>query len=126
MTLGDIIKKYRKDNKLSLRQFSIKSGISHSYINNIENNKSPNSDKTIAPTIDTIKKVSKAIKIPFDDLIKMIEDNQLVTINFKKNNDKLDRLLKKNKSEQIIDLLSNMSDEEIEKVIKIIDIAKED
>ena len=51
MTLGEIIKKYRKDNNLSMDAFSERSGISKAYISLLEKNKHPKTGKPITPSI---------------------------------------------------------------------------
>ncbi|NLT94075.1 MAG: helix-turn-helix transcriptional regulator [Clostridia bacterium] len=72
MKLGEIIKKYREENNLSLREFADKCDLSHSYISKLEEGKDPRSGKKIEPTLDTVKKISEAINIPLDELLKMI------------------------------------------------------
>lgn len=57
MTLGEEIRKYRKEHSLSLDQFAFKTGLSKSYLSMLENNKDPRG-KPINPSLDTIKKVA--------------------------------------------------------------------
>ena len=57
MTLGEEIRKYRKEHGLSLDQFAFKTGLSKSYLSMLENNKDPRG-KPIRPSLDTIKKVA--------------------------------------------------------------------
>lgn len=72
MKLGEIIKKYREENNLSLREFAEKCGLSHAYIAKLEEGKDPRSGKNIEPTIDTVKKISEAMNMPLDKLLKAI------------------------------------------------------
>ncbi|WP_422444296.1 helix-turn-helix domain-containing protein [Thermoanaerobacterium sp. DL9XJH110] len=72
MTLGEVIKKYREENNLSLREFADKCGLSHAYIAKLEEGKDPRSGKNIEPTLDTVKRISEAINLPLDELLQMI------------------------------------------------------
>lgn len=68
-TLGDIIKKYRLDHDLSLREFSKKCGLSHTYIDKLEKGVDPRSKKPVEPTLDALEKVSIAIDLSLDELL---------------------------------------------------------
>ena len=81
MTLGDIIKQYREEHKLSMDSFAEKSGISKAYISLLEKNKHPKTGKPIAPSIKYIKQVSDAIGMDFNELFNMIDSE--VTLNEK-------------------------------------------
>ncbi|MFR6017097.1 MAG: helix-turn-helix domain-containing protein [Paraclostridium sordellii] len=83
-SLGDIIKKYRLDNDLSLREFSKKCGLSHTYIDKLEKGVDPRSQKPVEPTLDALEKLSYAIELSLDDLLTMlgkINSNDTVNIN---------------------------------------------
>lgn len=79
MTLGDIIRNYRKDHDLSMDAFSEKSGISKAYISLLEKNKHPKTGKSIAPSIQCIKQAAEGMNIDFNVLFSMIDSN--VTLN---------------------------------------------
>ncbi|HHY80764.1 MAG TPA: helix-turn-helix domain-containing protein [Thermoanaerobacter sp.] len=72
MKLGELIKKYREENKMSLREFAKKAGLSHSYINNLENGIDPRSGKEVMPTIETLKKIAQAMDMELNDLLTQI------------------------------------------------------
>lgn len=74
-TLGDIIKKYRNINGLSMDDFSKKSGISKAYVSLLEKNRHPKTGKPIAPSIETIKLASDGMNIDFNELFSMIDGN---------------------------------------------------
>lgn len=76
MKLGEIIKNYREKHELSLRGFANKCGLSYTYISMLENGKDYRTGKPIAPTLDTVKYVSKAMNLPIEDLLKMLDDKQ--------------------------------------------------
>ena len=68
-TLGSIIKQYRTTHHLSLREFSNKCGISHTYINKLEKGADPRTGKPIEPTLDTVIKIAKALGKTTADLL---------------------------------------------------------
>ncbi len=81
MTLGELIKEYRTINKLSLRDFSKQCGLSHTYISALEKNIDPRTGKPIAPTLDTVKYVSKGINKPIEEILKILDDEQEFIVN---------------------------------------------
>lgn len=81
MFLGEIIKKYRNDNEISMRDFSKRCGLSHTYIAALEKNIDSRTGKPIAPTLDTVKLVAKALNISIDELLKILDDEQEFIVN---------------------------------------------
>lgn len=80
MTLGDLIKKYRDENSISMDYFAQKSGLSKSYVSMLERNKDPRGN-TITPSIETIVKVAKGIGEPFENVFKKLDQNQKIILN---------------------------------------------
>lgn len=83
MTLGDIVKKYREDNNISMDNFSKKAGLSKGYISMLEKNKNPNSGKPIRPSLLTIKSIAIAMNIDVNDLIASIDNQEVILSNEK-------------------------------------------
>lgn len=83
MTLGEIIKKYRKEHGLSMDAFSKRSGISKSYISLLEKNKHPKTGKPIAPSAKSIKQAAEGMNMNFDELFSLI--NSEIKVTTKKN-----------------------------------------
>lgn len=81
MILGELIKEYREKNNLSLRDFAKKCGLSHTYISALEKNIDPRTGKPIAPTLDTVKYISKGMNISIEYILKILDDEQEFTIN---------------------------------------------
>ena len=75
MTLGAIIKNYRIEHSMSMDEFSLKSGISKSYISLLEKNRHPKTGKPIAPSIQSIKQAADAMSMDFNVLFSMIDGN---------------------------------------------------
>lgn len=80
MTLGDLIKQYRKENNYSMERFAKRCGLSKSYISMLEANKDPRG-KQIVPRIETVIKVADAMNTTLDELIAELDYNFAVRIN---------------------------------------------
>lgn len=77
-SLGMVIKEYRQENSLSLREFSKKCNLSHTYIDKLEKGIDTRSGKVVEPTLDAVEKISSALGITLNELliaIGKIEDN---------------------------------------------------
>lgn len=72
MYLGEVIKKYRIENDLSMADFADRSGISKAYVSLLEKNRHPKTGQTIAPSLEVIRKAAKAMNMDFDDLFDML------------------------------------------------------
>ncbi len=81
MILGKIIKEYRTEHNLSLRDFAQRCGLSHTYIAALEKNIDPRTGKPIAPTLDTVKFLSKGMNISIEEILKLLDDEQEFKIN---------------------------------------------
>lgn len=84
MTLGEIIKQYRTEHDMSMREFEKISGISRGYLSMLEKNEHPKTKKPITPSVDIIRQVSLAINVPFDKIFDLME-GQPVSISMKDN-----------------------------------------
>ncbi len=81
MSLGEIVKAYRDKNNLSMDVFSQRTGLSKGYISMLEKNKNPKNGKAITPSLETIRTVANAIGIEINDLLKMLDNSQEISIN---------------------------------------------
>ncbi|KAA9291238.1 XRE family transcriptional regulator [Aerococcus urinae] len=81
MHLGEIIKKYRTQNNMSMDSFSKRSGISKAYISVLEKNKDPRNGKKVTPSIPIIKKAAEGMGVMFDDLFNQLDNED--TVSFK-------------------------------------------
>lgn len=80
MTLGELVKKYRTEHELSLRDFSRLSGISNGYISMLEKNEHPKTKKPIVPSIEKMKCIASAMNMSLDSLLDVIDGDQEVSI----------------------------------------------
>lgn len=74
MEISLLLKKYRKENNLTLREFATKCGTSHSYIAMLENGKNSKTNEPIVPSITMLKKISHGMGISINDLITLCDD----------------------------------------------------
>ena len=104
-TLGSIIKNFRDTNNLSLREFSRKCNLSHTYIDKLEKGVDPRSGKPVEPTLDVLEKISSAINISLDDLLTklgQINTKKVNMISINKNEKDVEELLEETMN-QILD-----------------------
>lgn len=71
-TLGMIIREYRQERNLSLREFATRCQLSHSYIDKLEKGIDPRNGKPVEPTLAVIEKIAKAINKDKTDLLEEI------------------------------------------------------
>lgn len=69
MTIGEIIKRFRKENNMTIQEFADQSGLSKAYVSILENGKRFGSNKKVAPTMETYNKVSSAMGVSVNSLI---------------------------------------------------------
>lgn len=84
MTLGEIVKKYREDNSLSMDAFAKRCSLSKGYISMIENNINARNNKPIAPTITSMNKIAVGMGIDLDKLFELMDSSQLVSLTVEK------------------------------------------
>nr|WP_281042394.1 helix-turn-helix transcriptional regulator [Selenomonas infelix] len=82
MTLGDVIKAYRKSHKLSMDEFAKRSALSKGYISMLEKNKNPKTGKVIIPSIQTFQSLAKAMSTSVEALMRSVDKGQLVSLDY--------------------------------------------
>lgn len=80
MKLGQIIKEYREENRLSMDEFAKSSGLSKGYISQLENNRNPKTGLPPTPSIQSIKKAADGMFMTFDELFSKLDDDMKVTV----------------------------------------------
>lgn len=94
MLLGNIIKQYRSEHKMSMQTFADLIHSSKSYVSMIEKNYNPATGKPINPSLETLKLISDAIHIDIDTLLKMLDDNQEIILDEKKYKEQFKKRIK--------------------------------
>ena len=80
MKLSDIIKDYRRENDLSLREFAERTNISYSYIAILEKGMNYRKKKKLSPTLDALDKIARAMNMELDDLLAKM-NNMNISLN---------------------------------------------
>lgn len=81
MHLGDVIKQYRHDHgKMSMQAFADKCGLSKGYIAMLERNKNSKTGEPVVPSVETFAKVADAMGITLDEISKMVDENQPISL----------------------------------------------
>lgn len=71
MTLGQMIRQYRKKNHISLRKFAARAESTAAYISMLENGKSRNDGTLIEPSFEKMRKIASAMET---DVISLMRD----------------------------------------------------
>lgn len=87
VTLGDVIKAYRKSHKLSMDEFAKRSALSKGYISMLEKNKNPKTGKAIIPSIQTFQSLAKAMSTSVEALMRSVDKGQLVSLDYGSSDD---------------------------------------
>lgn len=75
MTLGDIIKDYRKSHHISQDVIAKRANVSKAYISILERNINPKTGQAPIPSLKTINAIAKATGKDFDLLFTLLDDN---------------------------------------------------
>lgn len=81
MKLSDLIYSYRKKNGLSMEAFGKLAKMSKQNVSLLEKGISRSSGRPVVPTLETLNNIAIAMGKTIDELLAMIDDTALVTIN---------------------------------------------
>ena len=87
MFIGEIIKQYRTQNKISQRAFASRTSLSASYINTLEKVYNPKNGKPYSVTTDVAKEIANAMYMNIEDLLNILDKNQEFELNSNKINE---------------------------------------
>lgn len=80
MKLGEYLKKYREDHKMTMQEMADVCGFSKAYVSLLEKGINPTTGKPFSPTLQTLNKIASATGQDIDSLLKKLDGAQLVTI----------------------------------------------
>lgn len=80
MTLGDIIKKYRTENGVSMEYVANLCGITKGYVAMLERNVNSKTGRPVKPTIETIAKVCNGLHLDINTVFDSLDDDYEITI----------------------------------------------
>lgn len=73
MTLGDIIREYRKEHGLTMQEFAERGGMTRAYISMLEHNRNSSTKHPITPSIETYRKAAAAMNTSLEELLKRVD-----------------------------------------------------
>lgn len=117
MKLSEIVRRYREEHGLSIRQFAKQCDISHSAIANIENETNSYGEPYI-PQLGTINKVAFGMGIPARDLLSMMDG---VNIESSPTDDLRDELKDNPELRTLLSASSKLSKEDLQFVIRFVE-----
>lgn len=80
MNIGDIIRRYREQNKLSMEDFARRAGISRAYVSILENNVNPSTGLPAIPSLKTIRSVAAAMGMDSNSLLDIVDPDTEVSL----------------------------------------------
>lgn len=80
MTLGDIIKKYRTDNSVTMEYVAKLCGITKGYVAMLERNINSKTGKPVKPTLETILKVCNGLHLDVDLVFNELDDDYVFSV----------------------------------------------
>ena len=81
MYIGEIIKEYRTNNRISQRAFASRTSLSPSYINTLEKVFNPKTGKPYSVTTDVADEIAKAMNMSIEELLSKLNKNQEFALN---------------------------------------------
>lgn len=80
MKLGEWIKEYRKEHGISMQVMADMCGFSKAYVGMLEKGINPTTKRPISPTMQTFQKIADGVGIDVNELIKVLDSDQPVTV----------------------------------------------
>lgn len=80
MKLGEWIKEYRKEHGISMQVMADMCGFSKAYVGMLEKGINPTTKRPISPTMQTFQKIADGVGIDVNDLIKLLDNDQPITL----------------------------------------------
>ena len=77
MRLSELLKQYRKEHRLSLREMGERCELSHAYLSALERESNGVSGKPSAPSIDKLSGIAKGMGMTLHELLSTIDDMQV-------------------------------------------------
>lgn len=80
MTLGEIIKKYRNDNDVSMEYVANLCGITKGYVAMLERNVNSKTGRPIKPSIETIIKICNGLHFDLNKVFSLLDDDYEISL----------------------------------------------
>ena len=118
MKLKDIISQYREQYGMSMREFGRKCGLSNAYVSVLESGVNPRTGDPLSPTVDTYQKIARAMGMSLNDLLAMLGDDALVTLNAPCDEEDPDR-------KKLLDFVEQLPSDQLDLYITLASLPKE-
>ena len=80
MKLGEYLKKYRAEHKMTMQEMADACGFSKAYVSLLEKGINPTTGKPFSPTLQTLTKIASATGQDIDSLLKNLDGEQSITL----------------------------------------------
>ena len=117
MTLGDIIKSYRDENKVSMEYVANLCGITKGYVAMLEKNINSKTGRPVKPTIETIVKVCNGLHLDFNSVFDSLDDDYEINISPSPSSSSAPELELTEQQEELIKLSNNLSEEQVARIL---------
>lgn len=117
MTLGDVIKSYRDENKVSMEYVANLCGITKGYVAMLEKNVNPKTGRPVKPTIETIVKVCNGLHLDFNSVFDSLDDDYEINISTSQPSSSAPELELTEQQEELIKLSNNLSEEQVARIL---------
>lgn len=74
MKIGEYIKQYREENRLSQREFAKMCGLSNAYISMLEKGVNPSTGEPAVPSMNAYLQISQAMGVSLQELMEAVDD----------------------------------------------------
>ena len=74
MHIGEVIKEYRINHKMSLQAFGNRCGLTRGYIAMLEKGTNSKTGRAVIPSVETFMRVSMAIEVPLGKLVDVLDE----------------------------------------------------
>lgn len=82
MKLSEIIKQFRDENHLTMQEFADRCGLSKGYISMLEKGQHPQSNRPLAPSLETFKKLCAGMGITVQSLFRVLDVQDWIDYGF--------------------------------------------
>lgn len=121
MTLGDVIKSYRDENKVSMEYVANLCGITKGYVAMLEKNVNPKTGRPVKPTIETIVKVCNGLHLDFNSVFDSLDDDYEINISTSQPSSSAPELELTEQEEKLIATFRSLNDSQKVRLLAYLD-----
>lgn len=121
MTLGDVIKTYRDENKVSMEYVANLCGITKGYVAMLEKNVNSKTGRPVKPTIETIVKVCNGLHLDFNSVFDSLDDDYEINISTSRPPSSAPELELTEQEERLVENFHRLSDSQQARLLAYLD-----